>query len=121
MLKQSGALLVHLRQDKLFEITIPSKTQAYMAIGEPILMTVAGDSADLVTRSVCGVVEVPEDVKSIASAATALFRSDRGSLQRMGEPGRRYYDERLALQVGAARFAELLQRLAGGRSGSASC
>lgn len=121
MLKQADALLVHLRQDKLFEITIPSKTQAYMAIGKPILMAVNGDAADLVTGSGCGVVAVPEDAKSIASAALALFRSDPESLRRMGESGRRYYQERLSLQVGAARFAEIFQRLSGGQSGSASC
>ncbi len=44
----SDVLLVHLKEDPLFCITIPSKTQAYLAFGKPILMAVRGDAADLV-------------------------------------------------------------------------
>jgi colanic acid biosynthesis glycosyl transferase WcaI len=47
-------LLVHLRRDPLFAITIPSKTQAYMAMGRPILMAVESDAADLVNRAHAG-------------------------------------------------------------------
>ena len=43
-LKVADVLLVHLVEDELFEITIPSKTQAYMAAGKPILMAVKGDA-----------------------------------------------------------------------------
>ena len=34
----SDVLLVHLRDEPLFRITIPSKTMAYMACGRPVLM-----------------------------------------------------------------------------------
>jgi colanic acid biosynthesis glycosyl transferase WcaI len=121
MLEASDALLVHLRKDVLFEITIPSKTQAYMAIGKPVLMAVNGEAAALVTDSGCGVLAIPEDAESIASAALELFRSDRESLRQMGARGRRYYDERLSLHVGAARFAGIFQDLAHPDSGAASC
>ena len=35
---QADVLLVHLKDEPLFRITIPSKTQAYLAIGKPVLM-----------------------------------------------------------------------------------
>jgi hypothetical protein len=38
----------------VFTITIPSKTQAYIAAGKPILMAVDGDTADLVRAAGCG-------------------------------------------------------------------
>ena len=44
-------LLVHLRDDPLFEITIPAKTQAYLSAGKPLLVAMRGDAADLVERS----------------------------------------------------------------------
>ena len=50
-LAAADALLVHLTCDPLFGITIPSKTQAYMVAGRPIIMGVSGDAADLVTQS----------------------------------------------------------------------
>ena len=48
-------LLVHLRDDPLFSITVPSKTQAYLAIGRPILMGVRGNAADLVKAAQAGI------------------------------------------------------------------
>jgi colanic acid biosynthesis glycosyl transferase WcaI len=114
VLMGADVLLVHLKDDPLFEITIPSKIQAYMAIGKPILMAVNGDAAALVRGSGCGVVAAPEDAESIASAALALLRSDGESLRQMGERGRRYYEEHLSLQLGVAHFAEIFDRLSGG-------
>ncbi len=52
LLAAADVLLVHLRDDPLFSITIPSKTQAYMAAGRPILMAVRGDAAAMVKRPV---------------------------------------------------------------------
>ncbi len=69
MLEESDALLVHLRKDPLFETTIPSKTQAYMAIGKPILMAVNGDAALLVKKAGCGVIAESESAEAIAAAA----------------------------------------------------
>ena len=39
VLEHADVLLVHLKRDPLFEITVPSKTQAYMAMGKPTLST----------------------------------------------------------------------------------
>ena len=50
ILSLADAALVHLKDDPLFRITIPSKTQAYLALGRPVLMAVAGDAAALVAR-----------------------------------------------------------------------
>lgn len=112
LMQQADALLVHLRKDPLFEITIPSKTQAYMAIGKPILMAVEGDAAALVNESGCGVNAIPESPVAIAAAALVLFEMEPSSLRDMGERGRRYYRERLSLQVGTAHFSQIFKRYA---------
>ena len=116
VLQAADALLVHLRKDPLFEITIPSKTQAYMAVGKPILMAVRGDAADLVTASGAGVLAQPEDPASIAAAAQDLADMDGERLARMGACARDYYEEHLSLQQGAARFAAIFAQLAGRRA-----
>lgn len=72
-LKLSSLLLVHLKKDPLFEITVPSKTQAYMAMGKPILMAVAGDAANLVQRAECGCVAISENVESIQQAILKIY------------------------------------------------
>ena len=118
VLQEADALLVHLRKDPLFEITIPSKTQAYMAIGRPILMAVSGDAAVLVRDSRCGVLAEPETPASLAEAAMALSRSDAATRTQMSESGRRYYQQHLSLHVGVARFGQIFDRLCGDRRDS---
>lgn len=116
LLAAADALLVHLRRDPLFTITIPSKTQAYMAVGKPLLMAVDGDAADLVRASGGGVVAPSEQAEAIAEAAQALSVLSPEALFEMGQRAQTYYRERLALDVGVARFGDIFRRLAAGGS-----
>ena len=43
-----------LKMIPLFDITIPSKKQAYMAVGKPLLMAFKGEAAALGTLAQCG-------------------------------------------------------------------
>lgn len=111
LLHAADALLVHLRKDPLFEITIPSKTQAYMAVGRPLLMAVDGDAADLVLLSEGGVVAESENAKALADAAEGLAALPSPQLLAMGLQARRYYQDNLALSVGVGEFGEIFKQL----------
>lgn len=111
-LESADALLVHLKKDPLFTITIPSKTQAYMGAGKPILMAVDGDAADIVRESKCGQIAESENPQAIAEAALALMRSSPSELREMAENSREFYRARLSLRVGVARFGAIFSRLA---------
>jgi glycosyltransferase involved in cell wall biosynthesis len=111
-LQIADALLVHLRKDPLFEITIPSKTQAYMAVGKPLLMAVNGDAADLVKKSGGGVVAESESPQAMAQAAQALANTSTDVLSAMGQQAKAFYQKNLGLAVGAQRFGELFKQLA---------
>lgn len=108
----ADALLVHLRRDPLFEITIPSKTQAYMAIGKPILMGVRGDAADLVKDACAGLLFLPECPKSLADAVVRMMTLSPTERKRMGDSGAQYYTANLAFDVGVASIEEELRQAA---------
>ncbi len=116
LLAASDALLVHLKKDPLFEITIPSKTQAYMSVGKPILMAVDGDAAHLITASGCGVTAESGNAESIAMAALKLARSSSSELRAMGAAGRDYYMRNLSLSVGVAQFSSIFHASASAAS-----
>lgn len=103
----SDALLVHLKDDPLFQITIPSKTQTYMAVGKPVLMAVRGDAADLVTRSGGGIVCAPEDARSLAEAAWRLYQLPPGERRAMGQRGLDFYRRELSMDSGVGRFDQV--------------
>lgn len=112
LLHAADALLVHLRKDPLFEITIPSKTQAYMSVGKPLLMAVDGDAADLVQQSGCGVPAESENSQALAVAAQQLASFAPEQLQIMGQKASSFYKEHLALSVGVGKFGAIFKKLA---------
>jgi len=116
LLNAADALLVHLRRDPLFEITIPSKTQAYMTVGKPLLMAVDGDAADLVRTSGGGVVAESENARSLADAALSLAALSPAERDAMGARAQAYYREHLSLEVGVSRFGAIFRKMVRGRS-----
>lgn len=111
VLELSHLLLVHLKKDPLFEITVPSKTQAYMAIGKPILMAVAGDAADLVQRAGCGSVAISENIESIQNAILDIYSLPIDEQIQMGINARHYYLKELSLESGVKQFIEVFEQL----------
>lgn len=107
----ADALLVHLKKDPLFRITIPSKTQAYMAAGKPIIMGVDGDAADLVREGQCGYVAESENPRSIADAVMALMRLSVEQREEMAKRSKAFYMEKLSLRAGAAAFDEVFKKI----------
>lgn len=112
VLAAADALLVHLRKDPLFEITIPSKTQAYMAVGKPLLMAVNGDAANLVAQARAGVVAESENAKALVQAAEDLAAMTPTALFAMGQRAKNHYQEHLALTVGVAKFGQIFKTIA---------
>lgn len=105
----ADVLLVHLKKDPLFRITVPSKIQAYMAIGRPILIGVQGDAADLIVNAGAGFTCIPENSESIADGVRRFLKMSPEELEAMGENGRKFYQQELSLAVGTKKLAEVLK------------
>jgi lipopolysaccharide/colanic/teichoic acid biosynthesis glycosyltransferase/glycosyltransferase involved in cell wall biosynthesis len=114
ILAAADALLVHLKDDPLFRITIPSKTQAYLAAGKPIVMAVRGDAADLIMASHAGITCQPGDPRSIANAVKELAEAGDARLASMGRNGRAFYDRELSTSTGVDKFERILAASASG-------
>lgn len=110
-LAAADALLVHLRDDPLFRVTIPSKTQAYMAVGRPILLAVRGDAAALIEECGGGITVAPGDPESLAAAADALAALPAERLAEMGRRARAYYEAHLSIEHGVARFGQMFRKV----------
>ncbi len=110
----ADVLLVHLRPDPLFDITVPSKTQAYLCAGKPILMAVKGDAANLVERAGAGVVAEPGNAASIAAAVRQFLSMTTEDRRAMGMRGKNYYDRNLSAQMGIDQFARLFESVSFG-------
>lgn len=111
ILQQADALLVHLIKDDLFTITIPSRTQAYLACGKPIVMAVDGDAADLVRNASAGIICSSDSPISISSGIEQLTLLSKNELKEMGENGAKYYYSELSLQEGVKKFITIFKKV----------
>lgn len=107
-LAQADVLVVHLRDEDLFKVTIPSKIQAYLSSAKPILMAVGGESNQIVHQAGAGETALPENPESIAAAARELVRK-ADQWQLMGSNARSYYERVMARQIGVAKIVDILK------------
>lgn len=90
-MQKASVLLVTLADQEIFRSTIPSKVQAYLAAGRPILACLDGEGANLVTAAGAGLAVPAEDVPALAAAVLRLYRMPKQELESMGVRGRLYY------------------------------
>ncbi len=111
ILKAADALLVHLKNDPLFEITIPSKIQAYLKTGKPIIAAVKGDAAEIIIQAKAGVICKPELPEELAQAVLKLYKMDKNSLDEMGNNGKKYYETNLSIESGTLKMLEVFNQI----------
>ncbi len=99
--------LVVLKKLDLFLTVIPSKIFESMAMRQPIILGVAGESAELIQESGAGIVIEPENVEQLTAALLTL--ADSTALrEEIGDHGRAYVAANFDRTVLAGRFEKLL-------------
>jgi len=83
----ADALLVSLRDEPVFGMTIPGKVQAYLIAGKPILAMLNGEGADIIERGRAGLTCHAGDYQALSEAVLKLYRMPKQARQAMGENG----------------------------------
>lgn len=104
----ADALLLHLGDDPLFDITIPSKTQSYLAVGRPIVAAVNGETAKLLRQSGAAIVVPPARPADLARAIIDMADAPLSRRQRMGNAGLEFYRTTLSFSEGVNRTVALI-------------
>lgn len=103
----ADVLLVHLADEPIFKITIPAKTQSYLACGKPLLMSIGGEAANLVTEARAGISVRPSDPSELAGAVRKFIEMSPDERHEMGERGKKYFQENLSLKVSIGEYERL--------------
>lgn len=112
----ADVLVLHLWDDPLFEITIPQKTQFYMAMGRPVLIGVRGEAAAFVTDAGAGLASPPQDVDALAATMVQMARMPKEQLAEMGARGREAYESRFSFATAIAATEAVLTEAVGERA-----
>ncbi len=110
-LNYADLLLVHLKNDPLFEITIPSKIQAYLAIGKPLLVGVRGDTTKLIKKSNSGITFEPDSTKDFLRALREYKNLNKKTINKLSYNSKLFYKNNMAFNIGVKKFSKLFNDL----------
>lgn len=108
----ADALLVSLRDEPIFGMTIPGKLQAYLAAGIPVLAMLNGEGASVVTDASAGLACAAGDSEALARNVLALASMPEDERRRMGQNGRQVTKDEFDREVLLDRLEAWLNELA---------
>lgn len=106
--EESDFQFVTLKDFPLFRMTIPSKFQASLANGVPVITTVKGDLADLCVDNELGFVAEPEDVAGLADAIRKAAGMGRDEHTAMSKRAQDFYRANMSTDVAVNRISTRL-------------
>jgi colanic acid biosynthesis glycosyl transferase WcaI len=86
----ADALLVSLRPEPIFALTVPAKVQAYLAAGRPIIASLDGEGARIVEESGAGLTAPAGDAEALAQRVLEMRALSPVAREEMGRRGREY-------------------------------
>lgn len=109
VLAAADAQVISLKDLPLYRITLPSKVQATMAAGRPIIVSAGGDAGKVVRDAGAGLSVAPGDSAALAVAISRAADSSADELKAWGEAARAYYDAHFSQALGAAKMVTALE------------
>jgi colanic acid biosynthesis glycosyl transferase WcaI len=106
---QADALLVSLKKDPTFSMTIPGKVQSYLAAGRPIIGMLDGEGADVIQRAGAGMVCPAGDSVGLAETIERFAETRSEERRRMGEQGQAYAKAEFDRNTLVTRLLTLLE------------
>lgn len=84
----ADALLVSLKDEPIFAMTIPGKLQTYLSAGIPVIGMLNGEGADLIERSGAGCTCPAGDAARLAKIVQDMSKMPKDTLHSMGKKGK---------------------------------
>ena len=88
----ADVMLVTLRRDPIFALTIPAKVQSYLACAKPLIAALEGEGARVVREADAGLTPGPEDPHALAEAVVTMYRKSDAERREIGLRGQRYFE-----------------------------
>lgn len=108
----ADALLVTLKKEPVFALTIPSKIQSYLACGKPIIAGLDGEGANIVEESGAGFSCPGGAPDALAGAVLKMYETPEPERQKMGARGRAYYEANFDREMLLDKLEQWMKELA---------
>lgn len=107
----ADALLVSLKAEPIFSMTIPGKLQSYLAEGLPILAMLDGEGADVITRSSAGLASPAGNGTALAASVLKMMSMTEQERSQMGRNGFELSEAEFGRETRIDELDKLLENL----------
>jgi glycosyltransferase involved in cell wall biosynthesis len=105
----ADALLVSLKRDPVFSMTIPGKVQSYLLVGKPMLGMMDGEGAAVISDASAGLSCDAGDAAGLAQAVLTLAAMTPEHRKQLGLNGQKYAQQ----EFGRSQLMDRLEALLG--------
>ncbi len=88
---KADVMLVSLKDELVFNLTVPAKIQAYMASKKPIVAMLNGEGQQIIRDADCGFSVPASDYHALGKLIKEISKIDKNILKEKGENGYAYY------------------------------
>jgi len=107
----ADVLLVNLKNESIFRLTIPSKIQAYLACAKPIIAALDGEGARIIKEAGAGLICMTENPDALANTVLEMYNKSQYERKKMGENGRNYFNAHFESEMLLDRLEILMGEL----------
>jgi glycosyltransferase involved in cell wall biosynthesis len=106
--KLADMMLVSLKDEHIFSLTIPGKIQSYMASSKPILAMLNGAGSKVILEANCGIVANAGDYKKLAKNVLKSYTLSNEKLKNYGSNAFKFYIKNYSKEKIINNFIELV-------------
>ena len=107
----ADVMLVTLRDEEIFSVTVPLKVQTYMACGKPIISNIEGEAKRVIKEANCGFIAKPQDPESLAKSIEEAYQKRGSELKKLGSNARSYFDKSYNQDILIKNIEKLLDKV----------
>ncbi len=89
----ADVMLVTLRNEEIYSLTVPLKIQGYLACAKPIICNIPGEAARIINEANAGFTSPPEDPEALANAVLKAYKIKGTELNLKGQNARAYFNQ----------------------------
>lgn len=105
----ADVMLVSLKDEEIFSLTIPSKIQSYMAFGKPIVSMINGIGNQIIEEANCGYTTSAGNHNQLANNVLTAYSTDKKELENKGRNGILYYEKNFSKSQIITHLLSILQ------------
>lgn len=107
--EKADVMLIALKKDPIFNLTVPAKLQAYMSAGKPILAMIDGECAEIIKEARCGYASNSGDFKSLSLNILKMTNSSNENLKVMSNNSRDYFENNFRMKDSITKLENILK------------